>query len=182
MFTTQHNRVLRICRSPRTISSAGNTGSFALTSAHIAYRCINASVFFHESFQFCSFPLSFLKLPLRSFLRFLSFLSSVIVQSIRGYCWREKSLGIGRKGKLGNRGCLGEFSAFLNFLLLFISFLIGIPLGSDDVFDFLLLTSWFYEIFILRILFSLILSIISNIIFNHFLSLFIIVRILIQKS
>lgn len=169
MFTTQHNRVLRICRSPRTISSAGNTGSFALTSAHIAYRCINASVFFHESFQFCSFPLSFLKLPLRSFLRFLSFLSSVIVQSIRGYCWREESLGIGRKGKLGNRGCLGEFSAFLNFLLLFISFLIGIPLGSDDVFDFLLLTSWFYEIFILRILFSLILSIISNIIFNHFL-------------
>lgn len=164
-----HNRVLRICRSPRTISSAGNTGSFALTSAHIAYRCINASVFFHESFQFCSFPLSFLKLPLRSFLRFLSFLSSVIVQSIRGYCWREESLGIGRKGKLGNRGCLGEFSAFLNFLLLFISFLIGIPLGSDDVFDFLLLTSWFYEIFILRILFSLILSIISNIIFNHFL-------------
>lgn len=169
MFTTQHNRVLRICRSPRTISSAGNTGSFALTSAHIAYRCINASVFFHESFQFCSFPLSFLKLPLRSFLRFLSFLSSVIVQSIRGYCWREESLGIGRKGKLGNRGCLGEFSAFLNFLLLFISFLIGISLGSDDVFDFLLLTSWFYEIFILRILFSLILSIISNTIFNHFL-------------
>lgn len=124
MFATQHNRVLRICRSPRTISSAGNTGSFALTSAHIAYRCINAPVFFRESFQFCSFPLSFLKLPLRSFLGFLSFLSSVIVQSVRGYCWREESLGIGRKGKLGNRGCLGEFSAFFNFPLLFISFLI----------------------------------------------------------
>lgn len=117
MFATQHNRVLRICRSPRTISSAGNTGSFALTSAHIAYRCINAPVFFRESFQFCSFPLSFLKLPLRSFLGFLSFLSSVIVQSVRGYCWREESLGIGRKGKLGNRGCLGEFSAFFNFYL-----------------------------------------------------------------
>lgn len=150
MFTTQHNRVLRICRSPRTISSAGNTGSFALTSAHIAYRCINAPVFFRESFQFCSFPLSFLKLSLRSFLGFLSFLSSVIVQSIRGYCWREENLEIGRKGKLGNRGCLGEFLAFFNFLLLFISFLIGIPLGSDDVFDFLLLPHDFMR-FLLRI-------------------------------
>lgn len=146
MFTTQHNRVLRICRSPRTISSAGNTGSFALTSAHIAYRCINAPVFFRESFQFCSF----LKLSLRSFLGFLSFLSSVIVQSIRGYCWREESLEIGRKGKLGNRGCLGEFLAFFNFLLLFISFPIGIPLGSDDVFDFLLLPHDFMR-FLLRI-------------------------------